>query len=166
MQTKPTEIACLWLIDAAGKPSPAPRPATFYNFSDTVRWKSHLVTRNDPLPMGTFEECVATVPTTVPYGPAIEPFLSQFGLTFAADPSSGSGLTPIEIAYAGQNAGDPDVIYRDKPGLFGLRLALAQLGLAPFEPGTSKIVQPTDVATAARYLRNATPLLNWYRYKG
>lgn len=48
----------------------------------------------------------------------------------------------------------------------GLRIALEQLGQAPFVPGTSKIVQPADDATAARYLRYATPLLNWYRHKG
>jgi len=75
-------------------------------------------------------------------------------------------MTPIEIGYAGQNARDPDIIYRHKPGLFGLRLALSQLGQAPFVPGTSKIVQPTDDSTAARYLRYATPLLNWYGFKG
>ena len=129
-------------------------------------WKTHLVTRNDPIPKGTFENCDATVPTTVPYGSAIEAFLAKHGLTFAADPSTTAGLTPIEIAYAGQDASDPDVIYRDKPGLFGLRMALGSLGQTPFEPGTSKIVQPTDDATAAAYLRYATPLLDWYHYTG
>jgi hypothetical protein len=166
IQTKPTEIACTWLTASGARPSPVPRPALFYNFSDTAAWKNHLVMRNDPLPKGTFEDCIATVPTTVPYGPAIETFLSRLGLTFAVDSNSTAGLTPIEIAYAGQDASDPDIIYRDKPGLFGLRVALAQLGKAPFEPGTSKIVQPTDEATAARYLRYAAPILNWYRYKG
>jgi hypothetical protein len=109
---------------------------------------------------------VATVPTTVPYGPAIENFLNRFGLTFAADSNPTPGATPIEIAYAGQNASDPDIIYRDKPGLFGLRIALAQLGQAAFAPRTSKIVQPKDDSTAARYLRYAMPLLDWYGYKG
>ena len=164
-QTKPTEIACSWLVGAGGRASPAPRPAQFYGFSDTAAWKSHVVTRNDPIPNGTFEDCEATVPTTVPYGPAIESFLHRLGLTFAADPNRTPRTTPIEIAYAGQNASDPDVIYRHKPGLFGLRIALAQLGQAAFVPTTSKIVQPTDDSTAARYLRYATPLLNWYGYK-
>jgi hypothetical protein len=142
-----------------------PRPALFYNFSDSASWKMHLITRNDPLPKGTFEDCIATVPTTVPYGPKIETFLSRFGLTFAGDRIKTAGLTPIEIAYAGQNAEDPDIIYRDKPGLFGLRGALAPLGDSAFKPGTSEIVQPTDEVTAARYLRYAAPLLNWYQYK-
>lgn len=164
-QTKPTEIACTWMTAAGSSPSPVPRPALFYSFSDPAPWKKHLITRNDPLPKGTFEDCIATVPTTVPYGPKIETFLSRFGLTFAGDPTKTPGLTPIEIAYAGQNAEDPDIIYRDKPGLFGLRGALAQLGDSPFKPGTSEIVQPTDEATAARYLRYATPLLTWYGYK-
>jgi hypothetical protein len=164
-QTKPTEIVCLWFAASGATPSPVPRPALFYNFSNTGRWKSHLVTRKDPLPKGTFEDCEATVPTTVTYGPAIEPFLRRFGLTFAGDPNTPASLTPIEIAYAGQNSDDPDIIYRDKPGLFGLRMALAQIGTTPFEPGTSKIVQPTNDATAAQYLQYATPLLNWYRYK-
>jgi hypothetical protein len=143
-----------------------PRPAKFFSFSDKAAWKGHLVTRNGPFPKGTFELCEATVPNTIPYGPAIEPFLNRFGLTFVADSSRPAGMTPIEIAYAGQNASDPDIIYRHKPGLFGLRIALSQLGQAPFVPGTSKIVQPTDDSTAARYLRYATPLLNWYGFKG
>jgi hypothetical protein len=165
-QTKPTEIDCSWLVAAGGTPSPVPRPAKFSSFSDTAAWKSHLVTRNGPFPKGTFELCAATVPNTIPYGPAIEPFLHRFKLTFVADPNRPAGMTPIEIAYAGQNASDPDIIYRHKPGLFGLRIALSQLGQAPFVPGTSKIVQPTDDSTAARYLRFATPLLNWYGFKG
>jgi hypothetical protein len=164
-QTKPTEIACTWLTAAGSSPSPVPRPALFYGFSDSAVWKKHLITRNDPVPKGTFEDCIATVPTTVRYGPEIETFLSRFGLTFAGDRIRTAGLTPIEIAYAGQNAEDPDIIYRDKPGLFGLRGALGQLGDSVFKPGTSEIVQPTDEATAARYLRYATPLLTWYRYK-
>lgn len=164
-QTRPTEIACTWMTSAGSRPSPVPRPAVFHSFSDPAAWKKHLITRNDPLPKGTFEDCIATVPTTIPYGPRIETFLNRFGLTFAGDRTNTAGLTPIEIAYAGQNAEDPDIIYRDKPGLFGLRGALAQLGDSPFKPGTSEIVQPTDEATAARYLRYATPLLNWYRYK-
>jgi hypothetical protein len=164
-QTKPTEIVCLWFAASGATPSPVPRPALFYNFSDTANWKRHLVTRRDALPKGTFEDCEATVPTTVTYGPAIEPFLRRFGLTFAGDPKTPAGLTPIEIAYAGQDSDDPDIIYRDKPGLFGLRMALAQIGTTPFDTGSSKIVQPTDDATAARYLQYATPLLDWYRYK-
>lgn len=166
VQTKPTEIACGWFTASGATPSPVPRPARFYSFSDTAAWKKHLVTRNGPFPKGTFEDCVATVPTAVPYGDAIESFLGRFGLTFVADPNGAAGLTPVEIAYAGQDASDPDIIYRDKPGLFGLRIALAQLGKTPFESGTSKIVQPTNDATAARYLRYATPLLSWYGYPG
>jgi len=164
-QTKPTQIACSWWTAAGSKLSPAPRPARFYRFSESAAWKEHLITRNDPFPAGTFEYCVATVPTTVRYGPDIAAFLSRLGLRFAADPTRAEGLTPIEIAYAGANADDPDIIYREKPGLFGLKMALAGLGDGAFKPGTSEIVQPTDEATAARYLRHARPLLNWYRYK-
>lgn len=164
-QTKPTEIACNRFTTIAGNLSPAKRPARFYDFSAPAAWKSHLLTRNDALPQGTFQICQATVPTTVRYGPAIADFLSPLGLSFAAEPTHPAGLTPIDIAYAGQSASDPDIIYRDKPSLFGLRGALGQLGQAPFEPGTSKIIQPTDDATAAQYLRYATPLLDWYGYK-
>lgn len=163
-QTRPTEIVCLWAKTSAGSLSPVPRPARFYSFSDPAAWKKHIVTRDDLPATGTYEDCEATVPTTVPYGPAIESFLSQFGLTFGTDPNRAAGLTPIEIAYAGQNASDPDIIYHDQPGLFGLRLALAPLGEGPFEPGSSKIIQPTDDATAERYLRFAAPLLSWYGY--
>jgi len=165
-QTKSTEISCSWVTASGAQIAPAPRPALFFEFSDKAAWSQHVFTRNDSLPKGTFEYCVATVPTTVPYGPEIQTFLGRFGLTFAADSDSVAGLTSIEIAYAGQNADDPDIIYQDKPGLFGLRIALGQLGKAPFEPGTSKIVPPTDDATASRYLRYAKPLLDWYRYKG
>jgi hypothetical protein len=154
----------MWLTASGTTLAPVPRPARFYNFSDRAAWKNHLITRNDAYPTGPFEDCVATVPTTIPYGPAIEPFLSRLGLTFTADPKSSPGLAPIEIAYAGQNADDPDIVYRDKPGLFGLRMALGSLGKAPFEPGTSTIAQPTDEATAARYLHYAKPLLAWYRH--
>lgn len=162
----PTEIVCVWLKEAGGRPSPVPRPAQFYDFADPAAWKSRIVTRDDLPSSGTVDDCVATVPTTVPYDAAIEQFLGRYGLTFGAEPHHAAGLTPIEIAYAGQNASDPDIIYRDKPGLFGLRLALSPLGKAAFEPGTSKIVQPADEATAARYLRYATPLLSWYGYEG
>ncbi len=110
--------------------------------------------------------CEATVPTAIPYGPAIETFLGRFGLIFGARTNTSAGLTPIEIAYAGQNASDPDIIYHDKPGLFGLEMALGGLGTTPFVAGTSKIIQPTDDATAALFLKYATPLLNWYGYKG
>jgi hypothetical protein len=164
-QTKPTQIVCNWWSADGSRPSPAPRPARFYRFSESAAWKEHLITRNDPYPRGTFDYCVATVPTTVPYGPEIATFLSQFGLRFVADRTKAEGLTPIEIAYAGANADDPDIIYRDKPGLFGLRMALAGLGDGAFKPGTTEIVQPTDEATAARYLRYARPLLDWYQYK-
>lgn len=164
-QTKPTEIACSWFALKAGKPSPSPKAAQFFDFTDTAAWKSHLITRVDPQPTGDFEDCEATVPTTVPYGPAIETFLGRYGLAFAGDPDRPKAATPVEIAYAGQDASDPDIVFHDKPGLFGLRIALAQLGDAPFQPGTSKIVQPADEATAAEYLRYATPLLDWYGYK-
>lgn len=163
-QTKPTEIECGWFVNVAGSLSPAPQApvGAFYDFSDTTAWMSHTVTR-DNIPSGTFEMCGATVPTTVPYGPAIESFLAGHGLVFG---TTAPGLTPIEIAYAGQNASDPDIIYRDKPGLFGLRLALGGLGTKPFVPGTSKIIQPKDAATATEYLQYAQPLLTWYGYKG
>lgn len=164
VQTKPTEIVCTWLKSGGTKFVPYPRPVRFYNFADSAAWKMHIVTRYDPLPTHTFEDCSATVPTAVPYGPAIETFLSRYGLTFG--PQGPTGLTAIEIAYAGQNSSDPDIIYHDEPGLFGLRLALTPLGQAPFEAGTSKIVQPTDEATATRYLRYAKPLLAWYGYTG
>lgn len=164
-QSKPTEIVCNWLTASGGTPTAVPRPAVFYSFSDRAAWKDHLITRNDPLPKGTFEECAATVPTTVPYGPAIDSFLRRFGLTFVADSNGTPGLTPIEIAYAGQDANDPDMIYHDEPGLFGLKMALAQLGRTPFEPGTSKIIQPAEGKTAARYWKYALPLLRWYGYK-
>lgn len=163
-QTTPTEIVCGWFTAAGSSPSPAPRPALFYSFSDTAAWKDHLITRNNPPLKGTFEDCSATVPTTVPYGPAIETFLAHYGLTFAADPNATPGLTPIEIAYAGQDPGDPDIVYRDKPGLFGLSMALAHLGKTAFEPGTSTIVQPSDEKTATRYWNYALPLLRWYGY--
>jgi hypothetical protein len=164
-QTEPTEISCTWLTSAGSALSPAPRPAKFYGFAESAAWKDHLITRNDPYPSGSFESCVATIPTTVPYGPEIRTFLSRVGLRFAADPSGTESLTPVEIAYAGQDAEDPDIIYRDKPGLFGLRMALAGLGDDAFKAGTSEIVQPTADEAATRYLRYATPLLNWYQYK-
>ena len=163
-QSKPTEIFCSWLTDSGNKP--APRPALFYDFSDRDAWKTHLLTRNDPTPKGIFEECQATVPTTVPYGPDIETFLKPLGLSFAADPDRPAGLAPIEIAYAGQDPSDPDIIYRDEPGLFGLDIALHQIGGSPFEPGTSKIIKPTDEETAVTYLKYAKPLLDWYGYRG
>ena len=165
-RVEPTEIFCTWMTVSNGDLSPVPRRVRFFSFSDRAAWRSHLITRNGPFPDGPFEDCLATVPTTVPYGPAIETFLSRFGLTFLAGANATGDRTPIEIAYAGQNPADPDIIYRDAPGLFGLRMALAALGKAPFEPGTSKIIQPTDEATAARYLRYATPLLTWYRSQG
>jgi hypothetical protein len=166
-QTKPTQITCLWFSNAAGAPAPAAKVAQFYDFSARDSWKSHLVTRADPVPKGTFESCEATVPTTVPYSPSsIEDFLKPLGLTFVAHTSRSSSLTPIEIAYAGQDESDPDVIYRDKPGLFGLRIALVPLSDTAFQPGTSEIIQPTDEATASEYLRYAKPLLDWYGYRG
>ena len=165
-QTKPTQISCGWFNNVNGNPVPTSRAALFYDFRSNSTWKSHVVTRNDSLPKGVFELCVATVPNRVPYAATgIERFLRPLGLTFAADPSRPTGLTPIEIAYAGQNASDPDVIYSDKPGLFGLRIALAQLGKEPFGPGTSKIIQPIDEQTAGTYLRYAQPLLDWYGFK-
>lgn len=164
-RTEPTEISCAWFTAAGSAPSPAPRPGKFYGFAESAAWKDHLITRNDPYPSGTFEYCVATVPTTVPYGPEIGTFLSRSGLRFVADSSGTESLIPVEIAYAGHDADDPDIIYRDKPGLFGLRMALTGLGDDAFKPGTSEIVQPADDETATRYLRYATPLLNWYQYE-
>lgn len=162
-QTKPTELGCSFLHSSGGQMEPAPQPAQFYSFSDTARWTDHRITRNDPRPSGTFEECEATVPTTVPYGPKIEDFLNPLGLTFdGANPAP--GLKSIEIAYAGQNASDPDIIYRDKPGLFGLEMALQQLGHTPFKGSTSEIIQPATDAAATQYLQYAKPLLDWYGY--
>jgi hypothetical protein len=164
-QTRAIEISCAWLTADGSSTAPAPRPVEFYDFSEPSAWSDHLVTRNDPFPQGTFQYCSATVPDAVPYGASgIRMFLAQFGLRFAADPSSASDLTSIEIAYAGQDADDPDLIYRDMPGLFGLRMALSALGQDAFIPGTSEIVRPTDEPTAAEYLRYATPLLDWYQY--
>lgn len=163
-QTKPTQIVCNWLTNTAGSIEPVAHVAAFYNFSDTAAWKTHIVTRDDMAPSGTFELCEADIPTTVPYGPAIETFLRGYGLTFVAHPLSDPHLTRIEITYAGQNARDPDIIYRDKPGLFGLENALHQLGAAAFVPGTSKIIQPTNNAGAMQYLTYAKPLLDWYGY--
>lgn len=61
--------------------------------------------------------CSATIPTSVPFGHDIAAFLSPYGLVFAGDPASAySGLTEIEISYAGQNSSDPDIIYRNDPG--------------------------------------------------
>lgn len=166
-QTRPTQIVCVWLRNAGETPTPVPRPVTFYDFSERAAWNGHLVTRDEmALRTGTYEDCEATVPTTVPYGPEIETFLSQYGLTFGDASGDARGLTPIEITYAGQNTSDPDIIYRDTPGLFGLRQALTPVGTTAFEPGTTKIVQPTDAATASRYLRYAAPLLRWYGYNG
>src|SRR4051812_21821091 len=123
-QTKATEIVCTWSKATGARPAPVPRPASFSSFSGSSAWRKHLITRNGPFPKGVFEDCIATVPTTVSCGPGIETFLGQFGLTFVADEVRSADLTPIEIAYAGQNAEDPDIIYRDEPGLFGLRIAL------------------------------------------
>jgi len=103
------------------------------------------------------------VPASVPYGQDIESYLAPYGLVFGP---SAPGLESVEIAYPGQNASDPDRIYRDKPGLFGLRVALGQLGTSAFEPGTSKVLQPTTDARARTYLRFARPLLRWYDFRG
>lgn len=165
-QAKPTEMVCSWFDGMAGHVSPAQRPALFYNFSDRNRWRAHLITRADRTPRGLFEACGATVPNSVPYTPAdIENFLRPFGLVFVADRYRAAGLIPTEIAYAGQSPSDPDIVYADEPGLFGLRLALSQLGTAAFKPGTTSIVQPADAATAALYLRYTKPLLDWYGFK-
>lgn len=163
-QRQPTQIACVWLKTTNRAPSAVPRPARFYSFSTSNAWQHHIVTRWDAAPHGAYETCEATVPTTVPYGPEIETFLAARGLFFGSNPTP--GLTRIEIAYAGQNASDPDIVYRDRPGLFGLRIALAPLGKRVFVTSSTNIIPPADDATAARYLRYATPLLNWYGYHG
>ena len=166
-QTKPTQIFCGWFRATKGHPAPVARPTHFYDFSHTAGgWRAHTITRFDPLPRGVFEMCSANVPTSVPYGLGIEDFLRQYGLVFGVDKRHARGLQPIEIAYAGQNASDPDIIYHDQPGLFALSIALRALGDAPFEPGTSRIIPPTDQATATRYLSYAAPLLSWYGYQG
>jgi hypothetical protein len=167
-RTKPTEINCVWLnVAADGTKTPAQQPVEFYSFADSARWKSHIITRFDTFPVGTDEICAANVPATVPYGPAIESFLNPLGLTFYYGQNHAAGLTLIEIDYAGQNSSDPDIIYFHQPGLFGLRIALGPLAASgAFVSNTSKIVQPTDGATAAKYLKYAKPLLNWYGYHG
>jgi hypothetical protein len=167
-QKKPTEINCLWInVAADGTKAAAQRPVEFYSFADSADWKSHTITRFDAYPVGSDETCEANVPTTVPYGPAIESFLNPLGLTFWHGQHHAAGLTLIEIAYAGQNSSDPDIIYFNQPGLFGLRIALTPLATSgAFVSNTSKIVQPTDDATAAKYLKYAKPLLAWYGYRG
>jgi hypothetical protein len=154
-------------VAADGTRTFAQQPVEFYSFADSADWKSHIITRWDTYPVGTDETCGANVPTTVPYGPAIESFLNPHGLTFYYGQSHAAGLTLIEISYAGANSSDPDIIYFNRPGLFGLRLALGPLAASGvFVINTTKIVQPTDSATAAKYLEYAKPLLRWYGYRG
>lgn len=164
-QTKPTEIVCTWVTNTApggaGLTQASHLPA-FYRFAETSAWKSHVNLNLDSPPGSTYEVCAATVPSSIPPGPKYDSFLAHHGLL--ATGTSTPGTANMVINYASANG--PDSIYRDKPGLFGLQLALDARPNTGQVPSISIIVQPTDSATAASYLQYAQSLLAWYGYKG
>lgn len=162
-QTKPTEMLCSWVETTAdGRSMQAEKPVGFYSFADRASWQPHLQFHMDRVG-ASWELCEATVPVSVPNGPAVNAFLAKYGL---ATGRTVPGKTDVMIAYLGQGPTFLKNDYRDKPGLYGLYLAFAALQLDPFNQNLDQMTQPTDDATATTYLRFAQPLLAWYGYNG
>jgi len=170
VQTKPVEVFCDVDVPANADGSGldySRATMAFYSLkSDTSRWQPYLDFRDDTTAQQPGTHCGINIPTSYPYGSAIDEFLRPHGYWFYDAGSAHDGLKRVEIAYAGQNSSDPDIIYFSKPGLFGLRIAFAPLQESAFKPNSAKIIQPTDDPTAAKYLQHAKPLLDWYGYKG
>lgn len=162
-QTKPTEILCPWEETTTdGRSMQAEHVVGFYSYADRAAWQSHLQLHLDHV--GTsFEICEATVPVSVPNGPAVNTFLARYGLINGI---SEPGKTTVEIDYLGQGPPFLKSDYRDKPGLYGLYLAFFALRPDPFMSDAAKPTPPTDDATATKYLQYAQPLLAWYGYTG
>lgn len=170
-QTKPVEVVCMVDVptkaDGSGLDYSRARTAFYSLNSAEGGWQTYLDSRdNTAAEQQAGTHCSINVPTSYPYGPAIDRFLRTYGYWFyGAEPPS-EDLQRVEITYAGQNSSDPDIIYFKKPGLFGLRLAFIPLSASAFKPNSSEIVEPPDAASAEKYLQYAKPLLDWYGYKG
>lgn len=166
-QTKPTEMLCPWSqATADGHVLQSERPVGFYSFTDRAAWQSHEGPDLHLLlghPGTSFEACEATVPVSVPNGAAVNAFLARYGLVTGA---SAPGKTFVMIDYLGRGPSFLKTAYRDKPGLFGLYLAFFAMQPDPYQQNAAKLTQPTDDATATKYLQYAQPLLAWYGYTG